>query len=86
MPAFVASLDRMTEFAATHPVSQVLGCHIEMTRRPNKDYPLGCLYQPDEPPLEMTVAQLIAVRDAAHAVASTPGKHGFNDFFIYNDP
>ncbi len=86
MPAFAASLDRMAGFAAAYPVSHVLGCHIEMTRRPNRDYPLGCLYQPDEPPLQMTVAQLIAVRDAARQVASRPGAHGFGDFFLYNGP
>ena len=86
MPAFAASLDRMAEFASAHPVTHVLGCHIEMTRRPDRDYPLGCLYQPDEPPLQMTVAQLGAVRDAAHAVADRPGAHGFGDFFIYNGP
>jgi len=86
MPAFVASLDRMAEFAAARPVSHVLGCHIEMTRRPNRDYPLGCLYQPDEPPLQMTVAQLTAVRDAARQVADRPGAHGFGDFVIYNGP
>jgi glyoxylase-like metal-dependent hydrolase (beta-lactamase superfamily II) len=86
MPAFVASLDRMAEFAAARPVSHVLGCHIEMTRRPDRDYPLGCLYQPDEPPLQMTVAQLRAVRDAAHKAAAGPGVHGFGDFSIYNGP
>ncbi|HMD95645.1 MAG TPA: MBL fold metallo-hydrolase [Trebonia sp.] len=86
MPAFVASLDRMAEFAAAHPVTHVLGCHIEMTRRRGRDYPLGCLYQPDEPPLQMTVARLGAVRDAAHAVADRPGAHGFGDFVIYNGP
>jgi hydroxyacylglutathione hydrolase len=86
MPAFVASLDRMTDFAAANPVTHILGCHIEMTRHPNRDYPLGSLYQPNEPPLQMTVAQLTAVRNAAHKVASTPGKHAFNDFFVYNGP
>jgi glyoxylase-like metal-dependent hydrolase (beta-lactamase superfamily II) len=86
MPAFAASLDRMTEFAAAHPVSHVLGCHIEMTRRPNKDYPLGCVYQPDEPPLQMTAARLTAVRDAARKVRDRPGVHGFGDFIIYNGP
>jgi hydroxyacylglutathione hydrolase len=86
MPAFVASLDRMAVFAAARPVSHVLGCHIEMTRRPNRDYPLGCLYQPDEPPLQMTVEQLRAVRDAAHNTADRPGVHGFGGFLIYNGP
>jgi glyoxylase-like metal-dependent hydrolase (beta-lactamase superfamily II) len=86
MPAFAASLDRLAEFAATHSVSHVLGCHIEMTRRPSRDYPLGCRYQPDEPPLEMTVARLAAVRDAAHEIAARPGAHAFGDFVIYNGP
>jgi hydroxyacylglutathione hydrolase len=86
MPTLLASLDRMTEFATAHPVSHVLGCHIEMTRRPGRDYPLGCLYQPDEPPLQMTVTQLAAMRDAARSVASRPGAHAFNDFIIYNGP
>lgn len=86
MRAFTASLDRLVEFAAAHPVSHVLGCHIEMTRHPNRDYPLGCQYQPDEPPLPMTVARLAAVRDAAHKVSNRPGAHPFGDFVIYNGP
>jgi len=84
MAAFTASLDRLVSFSASRPVSQVLGCHIEMTRRPGKDYPIGCLYQPDEPPLPMTVARLTAIRDAA--VARRPGVRVFDDFIIYNGP
>ena len=42
-----------------------MGCHVEMTRTPGRDYPLGSTYQPDEPPLQMTVGQLGAVREAA---------------------
>jgi glyoxylase-like metal-dependent hydrolase (beta-lactamase superfamily II) len=84
--AFLASLDRLVEMAATRPVTHVMGCHIEMTRTPGKDYPLGSTYQPDEPPLPMTVEQLIAVRDAAHSVANRPGAHYFDDFAIFNGP
>jgi glyoxylase-like metal-dependent hydrolase (beta-lactamase superfamily II) len=83
---FIASLDRMTEFAASRPVTHVMGCHIEMTRRANRDYPVGTTYQPDEPPLPMTVAQLSRVRDAARSVASRPGAHAFGDFIIFNGP
>ena len=85
-PAFLDSLERMAGFAATRPVTHVLGCHIEMTRTPGRDYPLGCLYQPDEPPLQMTLTQLIAVRDAARQVAGRPGAHVFDDFLIVNGP
>jgi glyoxylase-like metal-dependent hydrolase (beta-lactamase superfamily II) len=83
MPAFVASLERMVEFAATRTVSHVMGCHIEMTRTPNRDYPLGSAFQPDEPPLEMSVEALAAIRDAARSVADRPGVHPFGDFILY---
>jgi len=85
-PAFRATLDRMTAFAETHPVSHVFGCHIEMANRPGRDYPLGATYQPDERAPQMTVAQLTAVRDAARSVATARGIHRFDDFIIYNEP
>jgi hydroxyacylglutathione hydrolase len=81
-PAFLDSLERMAAFAVTRPVTHVMGCHIEMTRTPGRDYPPGCSYQPDEPPLQMTVAQLTAAR----SVAGQPGAHVFNDFLIFNGP
>jgi hydroxyacylglutathione hydrolase len=85
-PQFVASLDRMVALAESRPVTHVLGCHIEMTRLPGRDYPLGARYQPDEPALEMTIGQLWNVRAAAASVASRPGVHRFDDFIIYNEP
>ena len=85
-PAFAASLDRMAEFAAARPVTHVLGCHIEMSRTAGIDYPIGSRYQPDEPPPQMTVAQLVAVRDAARSAAARPGAHVFDDFIIFNGP
>ncbi|MCX4745685.1 MBL fold metallo-hydrolase [Kitasatospora sp. NBC_01287] len=84
--AFRATVERMVEFAGTHPVTHVLGCHVEMSRRPGGEYPIGATYQPDERVPEMTVAQLVAVRDATVAVAGRPGVHRFDDFVIYNEP
>jgi hydroxyacylglutathione hydrolase len=86
MAAFTASLDRLAEFTATRRVSHVLGCHIEMTTRPDRDYPIGCRYQPDEPPLQLSPGRLLAVRDAARQVQDKPGVHKFGDFAIYNGP
>jgi glyoxylase-like metal-dependent hydrolase (beta-lactamase superfamily II) len=82
MPRFVESLDRLVGFAAQRPVRHVLGCHIEMTRAPGRDYPIGTRYQPDEPPLPMTLDQLRAVRDAAHAAADRQGVHVHDDFVV----
>lgn len=86
MAAFTASLDRLAEFTAARRVSHVLGCHIEMTTRPDRDYPIGCRYQPDEPPLQLSLGRLLAVRDAARQVQDQPGVHKFGDFVIYNGP
>ena len=84
MPVFVASAERLVEFAATRPVRHVMGCHIEMTRTPGRDYPIGTTYQPDEPPLQMAPDRLLAVRDAARAATARPGVHVFDDFLIFN--
>jgi hydroxyacylglutathione hydrolase len=86
MAEFTASLDRLASLAAARPVTHVMGCHIEMTTKPRRDYPLGTRYQPDEPPLQMTVARLTAVRAAAADVAARPGAHYYDDFAIFNGP
>jgi glyoxylase-like metal-dependent hydrolase (beta-lactamase superfamily II) len=85
-PDFVDSMRRLVDFTAARDVTWVLGCHIEMTTRPRRDYPLGARYQPREAPLQLTVAQLTEVRDAAVSVADRPGVHVFNDFIIYQGP
>ena len=85
-PAFTATLDTLVAFAGDRPVTHLLGCHIEMTDRPGRDFPYGSTYQPHEAPLQMTVGQLTAVRDAARSVADKPGVHRFDDVVIYNGP
>ena len=82
--AFLATMNRLADFAATRPVRHVLGCHVEMTNQPGRDYPLGATYQPDERALQMTAAQLTAVRGAA-AIVACRGAHRFDDFIVYNE-
>ncbi len=84
--AFRVSLDALVAIAENRPVSAVMGCHIEMTCTPRRDYPIGTTYQPDEPPLPMNVAQLHAIRDAAYSVGDKLGVHIFDDVIIYNGP
>lgn len=54
------SMKRLIAFCDTHPVSHVMGCHVEISKD-GQDYPYGMTWQPDEAPVEMTVQQL---RDA----------------------
>ena len=77
--ALLDTLDRLVAFAQARDVTHVVGCHVEMTNRPGRDYPLGARYQPDEPSPFMTVDQLRAVRDAFRGVANRPGIHRFDD-------
>jgi len=83
-PAFVATIDRLVAFADQHPVSHVLGCHIEMTTSPGVDYPIRTIYQPDEPPLEMSVAQLRDVQRAVAEIGDGVGRHVYPDFVIHH--
>jgi glyoxylase-like metal-dependent hydrolase (beta-lactamase superfamily II) len=82
-PAYSRSIDRLIDFCQTHPVTHVIGCHIEMTRQPGVDYPVRTTYQPDEPPLEMTVDHLYAVRAALDEVGPEPVRQAFDDFILW---
>ena len=81
-PAFVSTIDRLIGFCATHPVTHVLGCHIEMSQQPGVDYPIFTTYQPDEPPLQMAVGQLRQIRRAIDEVGGRPGRHVFPGFIL----
>lgn len=82
-PAFARSIDMLIEFCDTRPVTHVLGCHIEMTRQPGVDYPVRTTYQPDEPPLEMTVDHLHRIRAAIDEIGETATRRAFDEFVIW---
>ena len=67
MPAFVASTDRLVEFAATPAGAARDGLPHRDDADSRAGLPVGTTYQPDEPPLQMAPDRLLAVRDAAHA-------------------
>jgi glyoxylase-like metal-dependent hydrolase (beta-lactamase superfamily II) len=83
LPAYRATVDRLITFSSDHPIGHVLGCHIEMTRTPGRDYPIGTTHQPDEPPLELTAAHLHALRAALDRTGDRPGIHVFPDFVLH---
>ena len=74
-PAFVRSIGRLAGWCAEHPVSYLLGCHIEMTARPGVDYPVGWTYQPDETPLELTTGHLAQLQSTLQAHHDEPGRY-----------
>jgi len=79
--AFIASVARVAALAASRNVSQVMGCHIEMSAEPGVDYPIGSTFQPNEPALELpptVLAEIGAVADEAHVA----GRYVYDSFII----
>ena len=58
------SIDRLVAFTEAVPVAHVLGAHIEQSKTPFVDYPVGTQFQPDEHALELGRAHLLEVQDA----------------------
>jgi len=83
--AFCATVDRLLAFCEANPVTHILGCHIEMSTTPGEDYPRGTTYQPDEPPLQMTVDQLRALQRTLAESGNRPGVHRHDDFVVHLD-
>ena len=81
--AYSRTIDRLIAFAATHPVTHVLGCHIEMTSEPGVDYPVRTTYQPDEPPLELPPEVLGRIRAVLDDIGDVPERRVDADFIIW---
>jgi glyoxylase-like metal-dependent hydrolase (beta-lactamase superfamily II) len=81
-PAFARSIDRLATWCARHPVSHLLGCHIEMTTTPGVDYPAGWTYQPDETPLQLTPDHLAQLQRTLRAHDLRPGRYVLPEMII----
>lgn len=82
-PVFAATVERLLAFCAVNPVTHVLGCHIEMSTTPGKDYPRGTTHQPDEPALQLGVDRLRALREVLARAGGRPGEYPSTDFIVH---
>lgn len=81
-PAFRASIQRLVTFATHHQVAYVVGNHIEMSRTPGVDYPVGTTFQPDEHPLPLHVADLQQLNRDLQALGAQPRRRVEDSFII----
>jgi len=79
---FKASTQRLTDFATSHKISWILGNHIEISKTPGVDYPIGSTFQPDEHILPLTVKDLVLLNDTLKGM-DKPARKVLNDFIIY---
>jgi hydroxyacylglutathione hydrolase len=82
-PAFTASIQRLVDFTRARPVAHILGCHIEESKTPFLDYPVGTKYQPEEHVLELSHAHLIELNEALKSMAGQPVRYALRDFTIW---
>jgi glyoxylase-like metal-dependent hydrolase (beta-lactamase superfamily II) len=81
--AYVASAARLKTFAATHPVTFVLGGHVEMTNQPGHWFGLGTLFQPGEHVLQLGPQHLDEWAAAVQRLANHPQTDRHGDFIIW---
>jgi glyoxylase-like metal-dependent hydrolase (beta-lactamase superfamily II) len=80
---FVASIDRLVQFTATHPVTHLLGCHIEQSSTPFLDYPVGSMYQPREHVLELGRGELLELQEALKKQSGVPARVALRDLTVW---
>jgi len=70
------------DFVVDHPVSYVLGTHVEQTATPYLDYPRGTTYQPNEHSLALSRAHVFELNDAFRSMGGKLHKIALPDFTI----
>lgn len=81
--AFQASTERMIRFTQGKPVAHILGNHIEETRTPFIDYPVGTIYQPQEHQLDLSRGALLELEDGLLSLHGKPTRLALRDFTIW---
>jgi hydroxyacylglutathione hydrolase len=81
-PAYRSSVSALAQFASTHPITAILGAHIEMTKTPRQLYRIGTTFQPDEHVLSLDVSHLRELHEACEAMGNSPHHDVHNDFII----
>jgi glyoxylase-like metal-dependent hydrolase (beta-lactamase superfamily II) len=80
------SIDRVVAFTRDHPVSHILGAHIEMTRQPGELIVDEAPSHPDERVLELPASALTELRAAIRAMGDAPKQEPHHDFVIFPLP
>jgi glyoxylase-like metal-dependent hydrolase (beta-lactamase superfamily II) len=80
---FQKSTERMIHFTEGKVVAHILGNHIEETRTPYLDYPVGTMYQPNEHELSLSRGALLELEDALVSLHGKPARLALRDFSIW---
>lgn len=84
--AFANSIDRLTDFVAHHRVTHMLGAHVEQTRTPFRDYPIGTVDQPEEHELDLGRAQLVELDSVVRKMRGHFARTPLRDVTVWPQP
>jgi hydroxyacylglutathione hydrolase len=84
--AFAWSIDRLTDFVGRHAVTHMLGTHIENSRTPFVDYPVGTVDQPEEHQLDLGRAQLVELDSVVRAMRGHMTRVILKDLTVWPQP
>lgn len=79
---YVASLQRLQQWKATHPVKWVLGGHVDMQFLPGKAYDRFATFKPYERELQMGTEQIDEAASCAKEIAGKQTVLGRKDFWM----
>lgn len=77
------SNQRLLRFTEGKLVAHVIGNHIEQSKVPFVDYPVGTLYQPNEHELSLSRGVLLEIEAGLAAMAGTPKRIVYRDFSLW---
>ena len=80
---FTDSTNRLVRFTEGKPIANLLGCHIEQTSTPFKDYPVGTMYQPEEHGLALSRGSLLELADGLKQLHGVPRRVAYRDFSLW---
>jgi len=80
---YTRSIKRLVEFTNNKIVTHILGNHIENTRTPYLDYPVGTVYQSDEHVLELGRGELLELNDALQRMNGKLERMAMREFTIW---
>jgi glyoxylase-like metal-dependent hydrolase (beta-lactamase superfamily II) len=79
---YKTSIQKLVDFTNTHPVSALMGTHIEISNTPGDIYEFGLDYQPNEEALPLTKADLNALNAALIEIGGEPRERTLDKFMI----
>jgi glyoxylase-like metal-dependent hydrolase (beta-lactamase superfamily II) len=83
---YLHSIKRLVDFTRGKVVAHILGAHVENTRTPYLDYPVGTVYQPEEHELELGRGHLLELNDALEQMPGKVVRMAMRDFTIWPIP